>query len=61
MIDTEFVTLARIAANDAELRGFHNTARAMRQVIHDMLNTCPHHEIHCHTKSSIERVLSRQN
>lgn len=59
MIDTEFVALARIAANDAELRGFHNTAHAMRQVIHDMLNTCPHHEIQYHAKGGTDSELSR--
>ncbi len=61
MTDTEFVALARMVANEAELKGFHNTARAMRQVLHDMLDTCPCCQVYCDANSGAEHASTHQN
>lgn len=61
MTDTEFVALARMVANDAELKGFHNTAHAMRQVLYDMLSTGPNRQIYCDADRGAERASVHQS
>lgn len=51
MTATEFVTLAKLAAENAERSGFHNTARALRRVVQDMSGA----ELGCKIQPSPER------
>ncbi|MGZ2260007.1 hypothetical protein ACVC7O_22135 (plasmid) [Roseobacter sp. A03A-229] len=58
MTEAEFLTLARMAADEADRSGFTNTARALRQVIREMSTTSACYHVETSDSSGAHRYSS---